>query len=96
MTDIQEGDFENNVFDESEDIQQDYSTQVETKPIFKPWLYEFNYPLTFSEYKLLRDNKRNSIQIPYEGSTIEVYVWEIDYSPLEPEKTRFVCIEANV
>jgi len=46
--------------EEDNDIQWDYSASPETDeqtPLFKPFWYRFTTELTFTDYKILRDNK---------------------------------------
>ena len=94
-----EGSFNNDILIEKDDIQWDYSASPETEeqtPLFKPFWYRFTTELSFTDYKILRDNKTDSFEIiGKDGVTIEVFLWELSYNLFKGEG-KFKAIEANV
>ncbi len=94
-----EGSFNNQILEENNDIQWDYSASPATDeqtPLFKPIWYNFTTELSFDDYKTLRDNKTDSFEIiGQDGMIIEVFLWELRYNPFKGQG-EFKAIEANV
>lgn len=80
------GSFNNNLLVEDQDIQWAYSNLKEVDPLWEPEVYEFKYPLGFTDYKKLKDNPYRPILISgdlfEEGKFQKVYLLEVEYEPV--------------
>jgi hypothetical protein len=81
-SEICDGNYNNASFSEDQDIIWD-DANVNTTPIWIPEFIEFEYPLRFSEYLEIKDNKFKCIEVSEsEDDFIKGYIIEIRYKPV--------------
>jgi hypothetical protein len=51
------------------------------RPLWYPESIEFEYPLSFEQFKTLRNNPRGYIRATQRGKTYDGWIDEIDYEP---------------
>ena len=91
-----EGDFDGGYFDDGGNIFVDYSALSESVPLFNPYIWSFEYPLTKAEFDTIRNNKNKSIEVEtFDGVMKEMFILSLEYRATEPLGI-FECIEANV
>lgn len=79
---------------EKANFEHDTTLIVDVDPIWLPLVYEFEAPLSSSDFQLIRANPRQSLKIS-EGSTsfVRVFLLEVTYEPTQ-RKAAFMCIKA--
>lgn len=76
------GDFNNQPLSEKQDIQWNGNAYIE--PIWTPEYYSFDYPLTFEQFKTIRDNAKNCIQFSKTDTDhIKGFIIECRYQPIK-------------
>lgn len=79
------------------------TTRNDSAPLFRPVFYEFDYPLSYQEWRaLIKEktdgilNSKRPILISQDGTTFKyVYVWKLDFKINEGYAT-FTCLQANI
>jgi hypothetical protein len=76
------GDHNNQPLREKQDIQWDGDAYIE--PIWIPEYYSFDYPLTFEQFKLIRDNAKRCIEFSTTDTNhIKGFIIECRYKPIK-------------
>jgi hypothetical protein len=76
------GDYNNQPLSEKQDIQWDGDAYIE--PIWIPEYYSFDYPLTFEQFKLIRDNAKRCIEFSTTDTNhIKGFIIECRYKPIK-------------
>lgn len=52
-------------------------------PIWLPEIWEFEYPLSYEEYKVIRANPTGRISVNHQGVETQCFIEEITYSPVD-------------
>lgn len=80
-SDVCEGNYNNANLVENQDIQWDGANTNNT-PLWIPETYEFDYPLSFEQYKSIKSNPTKCLEISPSGTNfIKAYIIEIRYKP---------------
>ena len=89
-----EGNYNNELFTENQDIQWD-GANTQNLPIWIPEIYEFDYPLSFTDYKNIKANPTYCLEISRTTSDyIKAYIIDIRYKPVIGMAT-FKLLRAN-
>lgn len=89
-----EGNYNNELLIENQDIQWD-GVNTNNLPIWIPEIYEFDYPLSFEDYKNIKTNPTYCLEISRTQSDfIKAYILEIRYKPVSG-MASFKLLRAN-
>lgn len=77
-------------------LEEDGNFEVSEDFLFMPILYTFEHPMTFSEYKLIRDNRKNAIGVS-RGDTDHkpCFIMNCEYKPTHAIATFEVLLGVN-
>jgi hypothetical protein len=76
------GDYNNQPLSEKQDIQWDGNAYIE--PIWIPEYYTFDYPITFEQFKLIRDNAKQCIEFSTTDTDhVKGFIIECRYMPIK-------------
>jgi hypothetical protein len=74
------GDYNNQDLSGQQDIQWD-SANVDETPLYIPELIEFEYPISLQEFKLLRSNPYDYIEVSGDLGNYKGYILDVAYTP---------------
>jgi len=76
QTDSCDGSYGNNSLQENQNFSPFIGGSTsEVTPLWQPLFYEFQYPLTYAEYKTLKANRYKTVTV----NGVEGYVWSVDF-----------------
>jgi hypothetical protein len=79
---------------ETGNVNENGNINVTTDYLFTPEVYEFTHPLTWSEYKTIRTNRRKSIGVSRTGSGHEAFfILQLDYE-ITKARAKFKVLKA--
>lgn len=86
--------YNNNPLAENASLAWDDSSNFYGAPLWSPEYYEFEYPLGWNQYKLIKDNPKSCIAFSHSGSDfIKGFIISVSYSPVEG-KAKFKVLKA--
>lgn len=91
------GSFDGDLLIEKQDINWNYADREDVEPLFEPYQYDFQFPLSMEDVALLKANKNKAINVNgdlFGDEYVSVFILELESEPVTGLAT-FKCIKAS-
>lgn len=76
-------DYNGQGFSVSQNLAVDDINNPNGQPIYEPFMYEFDYPMSWAEYKLFRQYPQGTIIFGRDGNLTQGFIYEVTYKPTQ-------------